>query len=84
MTLPTEKLVRQKPQNAMAIVRMHRQNDTDGENGSMKLKALVAAGLMLALCGAARAEDSTQGITDTTIKIGSLGPFRVKARSSLR
>ena len=50
----------------------------------MKPTALIAAGLMLALCGAARAEDSTQGITDTSIKIGELGPVQVHTRSSPR
>src|SRR5574341_680091 len=48
--------------------------------GRTRFLALAVAALVLALAGPARA-DNTQGITDTTIRIGNIGPYTGDASS---
>ena len=48
--------------------------------GRTRFLALAVAAVALALAGPARA-DNTQGITDTTIKIGNIGPYTGDASS---
>ncbi len=46
-----------------------------------KLTLVAVAALLLALASPGSAADSTQGITDTTIKIGNMGPYTGDASS---
>src|SRR5262245_3838063 len=50
-------------------------------NWRRAIAMLGLAGLVLALGAAAARADNTQGITDTTIKIGNIGPYTGDASS---